>query len=200
MQFSVIAIPEAPPKILGSAATRVGRNEVERRTEMGEERQTPRTGGLTDGGKLEPLVPATWTTRSRPSLSPGSHSHSCLRDQLVHREGPTVRIRFPPARSLLRTSLSRAADPGEEVDPGGALEAEGAADRPLAGAAVSGAPSGRPGKTVTESPAEERGRYRSQGRLSSWFVRLCVKSGRFVTSGRSVAPLMPQRALRCAGR
>jgi hypothetical protein len=31
MQFSVIAIPEAPPKILGSAATRVGRNEVERR-------------------------------------------------------------------------------------------------------------------------------------------------------------------------
>ena len=26
-------------------------------------------------------------------------------------------------------------------------------------------------------------RYRSQGRLSSWFVRLCVKSERFVTSG-----------------
>jgi hypothetical protein len=27
IQFSVIAIPEAPPKILGSTATRVGRNE-----------------------------------------------------------------------------------------------------------------------------------------------------------------------------
>ena len=78
----------------------------------------------------------------------------------------------------------RPTDPGEEVDQGGALEAEGAADRPLAGAAVSGAPSGRPGKTVTDSPAEERGRYRSQGRLSSWFVRLCVKSGHFVTSGQ----------------
>src|SRR5260370_511672 len=38
-----------------------------------------------------------WLRRSSPSLSPGSHSHSCLRDQLVHREGPTVRIRFPPA-------------------------------------------------------------------------------------------------------
>jgi hypothetical protein len=39
------------------------------------------------------------------------------------------------------------------------------------------------GKTVTDSPAHGRARYRSQGRLSSWFVRLCVKSGRFVTSG-----------------
>jgi hypothetical protein len=46
--------------------------------------------------RFEPLVPGTWTTRSRLFLSPGSHSHSCLRDQLVHREGPTVRIRFPP--------------------------------------------------------------------------------------------------------
>jgi hypothetical protein len=78
----------------------------------------------------------------------------------------------------------RPADPGEEVDQGGALEAEGTADRPLAGAAVSGAPSDRPGKTATDSPAEGRARYRSQGRLSSWFVRLCVKSGRFVTSGQ----------------
>jgi len=75
---------------------------------------------------------------------------------------------------------------GEEVDQAGALEAEGAADRRLAGAAVSGAPSDRPGKTVTDSPAEGRARYRSQGRLSSWFVRLCVKSGRFVTSGHTV--------------
>src|SRR6516165_1689245 len=32
-------------------------------------------------------------------------------------------------------------------------------------------------------PAQGCARYRSQGRLSSWFVRLCVKSGRFVTSG-----------------
>ena len=46
----------------------------------------------------------------------------------------------------------RPADPGEEVDQGGALEAEGAADRRPAGAAVSGAPSDRPGKTVTDSP------------------------------------------------
>jgi hypothetical protein len=45
----------------------------------------------------------------------------------------------------------RPADPGEEVDQRGTLEAEGAADRPLAGAAVSGAPSDRPGKTVTDS-------------------------------------------------
>jgi len=45
----------------------------------------------------------------------------------------------------------RPADPGEEVDQGGTLEAEGAADRPLAGAAVSGTPSERPGKTVTDS-------------------------------------------------
>jgi hypothetical protein len=28
----------------------------------------------------------------------------------------------------------------------------------------------------------------SQGRLSSWFVRLCVKSGRVVTSGRTAGP------------
>jgi hypothetical protein len=52
----------------------------------------------------------------------------------------------------------------------------------LAGAAVSGAPSDRPRKTVTDSAAQ--GRACSQGRLSSWFVRLCVKSRRFVTSGR----------------
>src|SRR5882672_9976217 len=43
-------------------------------------------------------------------------------------------------------------------------------------------------RPVTESrdgvpPAQGWARYRSQGRLSSWFVRLCVKSGRFVTSG-----------------
>ena len=34
-----------------------------------------------------------------------------------------------------------------------------------------------------DSVAQGCARYRSQGRLSSWFVRLCVKSGRFVTSG-----------------
>jgi hypothetical protein len=45
----------------------------------------------------------------------------------------------------------RPADPGEEVDQGGVLEAEGAADSRLAGVAVSGAPSGRPRKTVTNS-------------------------------------------------
>src|SRR5580704_12351637 len=60
----------------------------------------------------------------------------------------------------------RRADPGEEVDQGGALETEGG--RPLlAGAAVSGAPSDRPGKTVTDPPAEGRARYRSQGHLCS---------------------------------
>src|SRR5439155_24796642 len=48
----------------------------------------------------DPWAPATCPTLSRPSLSPGSHSHSCLRDQLVHREGPAVRIRFPPPESL----------------------------------------------------------------------------------------------------
>ena len=36
---------------------------------------------------------------------------------------------------------------------------------------------------MTDSPLSGRARYRAQGRLSSWFVRLCVKSGRFVTSG-----------------
>src|SRR5882724_4950468 len=51
---------------------------------------------------FEPLVPATWTTHSRPSLSPSSHSHSWLKDQLIPGEGPTVRIRFPPPRSLSR--------------------------------------------------------------------------------------------------
>jgi hypothetical protein len=56
---------------------------------------------LLEGAGFEPLVPATWTTRSRPSLSPGLHSRSCLRDQLVHRQGPTVRIRFPPPESRL---------------------------------------------------------------------------------------------------
>jgi hypothetical protein len=65
------------------------------------------------------------------------------------------------------------------------LKAEGAADRRLAGAAVSGAPSDRPRKTVTDSAAQ--GRACSQGRLNSWFVRLCVKSGRFVTSGQDAA-------------
>ena len=34
------------------------------------------------------------------------------------------------------------------------LEAEGAADSRLAGVAVSGAPSGRPRKTVTDSPRD----------------------------------------------
>jgi hypothetical protein len=46
----------------------------------------------------------------------------------------------------------RPADPGGEVDQGGALEAEGATDSRLADAAVSGAPSDRPGKTVMDSP------------------------------------------------
>jgi len=45
----------------------------------------------------------------------------------------------------------RPADPGEEVDQGAALEAEGAAVRPLAGAAESRAASDRPRKTVTDS-------------------------------------------------
>src|SRR5690242_18482939 len=63
---------------------------------------------LAAGGKrIRTRGPATWPTRSRPSLSPGSHSHSCLRDQLVHREGPTVRIRFPPAASLSHWCLPR---------------------------------------------------------------------------------------------
>jgi hypothetical protein len=67
--------------------------------------------------------------------------------------------RYPEAR--------RPADPGKEVDQGGAFEAEGAADRPLAGAAVSGAPNDRPGKTVTDSLLGDAPRYRSQGCLSS---------------------------------
>jgi len=69
---------------------------------------------LLEESGFEPVVPATWPTRSRPSLSPGSHSHSCLRDQLVHREGPTVRIRFPPAASLSHWCLPclRAQRPG----------------------------------------------------------------------------------------
>jgi hypothetical protein len=46
----------------------------------------------------------------------------------------------------------RPADPGGEVDRGGALQAEGAAERRLADAAVSGAASHRPRKTVTDSP------------------------------------------------
>ena len=50
----------------------------------------------------------------------------------------------------------RPADPGQGVDQGAAIEAEGAADRRLAGAAVSGAPSDRPRKTVTDSAAQER--------------------------------------------
>jgi hypothetical protein len=50
---------------------------------------------LLEESRFEPSVPATWTTRSRPSLSPGSHSHSCLRDQLVHRDR-----RFESALSL----------------------------------------------------------------------------------------------------
>jgi hypothetical protein len=52
---------------------------------------------------FEPLAPATWTTHSRPSLSPSSHSHSWLKDQLIPGEGPTVRIRFPPPASQERT-------------------------------------------------------------------------------------------------
>jgi hypothetical protein len=39
-------------------------------------------------------------------------------------------------------------------------------------------------------------RYRSQDRLSSWLVRLCVKSRRFVNSGR----LVPGRAARQRNR
>jgi hypothetical protein len=46
----------------------------------------------------------------------------------------------------------RPADPGEEVDQGGALKAEGVADSRLADAAVSRAASARPRKTVTDSP------------------------------------------------
>jgi hypothetical protein len=47
-----------------------------------------------------------------------------------------------------------------------------------------GAPSG-PAKENRDGfpPLRGRARYRSQGRLSSWFVRLCVKSGHFVISG-----------------
>ena len=77
----------------------------------------------------------------------------------------------------------RPADPGQEVDRGAALEAEGAGDRRLAGAAVSGAASNQPRKTVTDSARSRPIRCRSKGHLSSWFVRLCVESRRFVTSG-----------------
>jgi hypothetical protein len=58
------------------------------------------------------------------------------------------------------------------------LEAEGAADSPLAGVAVSGAPSSRPSKTVMDSLP------RAVPDTARKFVRLCVKSGRFVTSGQ----------------
>ena len=43
-------------------------------------------------------------------------------------------------------------------------------------------------------------RYRSQDRRSSWFVRLCVKSRRFVTSGRLVRASLPGRAARQRNR
>jgi len=43
-------------------------------------------------------------------------------------------------------------------------------------------------------------RYRSQDRLSSWFVRICVKSKRFVTSGRLVRASLPGRAARQRNR
>src|SRR5262245_52838259 len=46
-----------------------------------------------------------------------SNSHSCLRDHLVHREGPTVRIRFPPAVS---PSLSRSGFRGARTPAFGA--------------------------------------------------------------------------------
>ncbi len=39
------------------------------------------------------------------------------------------------------------------------------------------------GKLWRIPPAQGHARCRAQGRLSSWFVRLCVKSRRFVTSG-----------------
>jgi hypothetical protein len=52
---------------------------------------------------------------------------------------------------------------------------------------------------VMDSPAQGRTRYRSQGRLSSWFVRLCVKSGRFVTSGPIVGCRLVARAFPAAG-
>jgi hypothetical protein len=65
---------------------------------------------------FEPVVPATWPTRSRPSLSPGSHSHSCLRDQLVHRGGTTVRIRFPPVASQSLLSPRVKGKSGEDCD------------------------------------------------------------------------------------
>jgi chromosome partitioning protein len=67
-----------------------------------------------------------------------------------------------------------------------------------------GTASGRPPKTMTVPPAQGRARCHAQGRLSSWFVRLCVKSARFVTSGRSadvpeasivVAPQVDQDAI-----
>jgi hypothetical protein len=44
-----------------------------------------RTGLAGEGNRIRKLGPC-YTTCSRPSLSPGSQSHSCLRDQLVHRE------------------------------------------------------------------------------------------------------------------
>ena len=48
---------------------------------------------------FEPLVPRYVDDAFETIFIARLHSHSCLRGQLVHREGPTVRIRFPPAGS-----------------------------------------------------------------------------------------------------
>src|ERR1700730_10714461 len=58
-------------------------------------------------------------------------------------------------------------------------------------------------RPVTQSrdgfrPLRAAPRYRSQGRLSSWFVRLCVQSGRFVTSGALVTALNLHLSYSCA--
>jgi hypothetical protein len=80
----------------------------------------------------------------------------------------------------------RPADPGEEVDQGGVLEAEGAGRQPPCWRRCIGSAE-RPAKENRDGFPQGRARCHSQGRLSSWFVRLCVKSGRFVTSGRYVS-------------
>src|SRR6516165_7636688 len=62
---------------------------------------------------LEPLVPAKWTTATRPSLAPGAHARPAGETNSFtggadtftggadsFTGGPTVRIRLPPAVSL----------------------------------------------------------------------------------------------------
>ena len=63
------------------------------------------------------------------------------------------------------------------------LEAEGAADNRLAEAAVSRASSDRSPNAVTDSARSGLRPISLTRPPSSRFVRLCVKSGRFVTSG-----------------